>query len=221
MNQLEILRLLTESGRTQRDLARHLGVDPSIVNKIIKGTRQIKADEADQIRSFFKSILPRNPVEINKESSFLHGRSGNVTIPEVDMRAGGASGGDLRVWTADNADPDNIEQLWSVPSSWVNTIPSPLGRDLYIFPVVGNSMAPDFPAGSRVLVNGADRQPSPPGPFVVFDGLSFVIKLVSYEPFSDPAMVSLASRDQAFPTYTRTADEAHIQGRVVGHWVWT
>ncbi len=125
------------------------------------------------------------------------------------------------MWQGGTGDEADVTVNWLVPSSWAESIPAPEGRDLYIFQVVGNSMAPDFPAGCRVLVNAADRQPSPPGPFVVFDGLSFVIKLVSHEPFSDPAQVILSSRDPIYPTYTRTTDEAYIQGRVVGKWEWT
>ena len=68
---------------------------------------------------------------------------------------------------------------WQVPGDWAESFNSPDGRDLIVFTVVGNSMSPDFPPGTKVLVNAADRVPSPPGPFVVYDGMSVVIKLVN------------------------------------------
>jgi len=38
----------------QAALARHLGVLPSTMNKLIRGSRKITADEADKIREFMR-----------------------------------------------------------------------------------------------------------------------------------------------------------------------
>lgn len=43
---------LQKPGRSQSALARHLGVVPEIVNRIVHGRRQIKSTEADQIREY-------------------------------------------------------------------------------------------------------------------------------------------------------------------------
>lgn len=43
---------LAKPGRSQSALARHLGVVPEIVNRIVHGRRQVKATEADQIRAY-------------------------------------------------------------------------------------------------------------------------------------------------------------------------
>lgn len=141
----------------------------------------------------------------------------NVTILEPDMRR---AIGDLAAYS-DDRNRARIVARWQVPRDWVEQIPSPDGRDLYIFRVIGNSMAPDFPAKSRVLVNAADRLPSPPGPFVIYDGMSFVIKLVSYNRNSSPPTVTISSRDPAYPAEIVPLSELHIQGRVVGRWEWT
>jgi hypothetical protein len=142
-----------------------------------------------------------------------------VTIPELQIRLGGANGGDVRSFErGDGLSSLESRVEWQVPGDWAESFNSPDGRDLIVFTVVGNSMSPDFPPGTKVLVNAADRVPSPPGPFVVYDGMSVVIKLVNYVPFSEPPTVRLTSRDPAYPPYERTLDEAYIQGRVVGHW---
>ncbi|MBF0335445.1 MAG: helix-turn-helix transcriptional regulator [Alphaproteobacteria bacterium] len=45
---------LTALGRTQADLARHLGLDASAVSRLLKGERQMKGAEAVQIANFLR-----------------------------------------------------------------------------------------------------------------------------------------------------------------------
>lgn len=46
---------LAKPGRSQSALARHLGVVPEIVNRIVHGRRQVKAHEADKIREYLSA----------------------------------------------------------------------------------------------------------------------------------------------------------------------
>jgi len=57
MNRDYILKQLAATGRKQVELARYLDLDPSVVNKILKGKRLIKSEEADKIRLFFNDTL--------------------------------------------------------------------------------------------------------------------------------------------------------------------
>lgn len=52
---------LAKPGRSQSALARHLGVVPEIVNRIVHGRRQVKANEADQIREYLSSTEKGTP----------------------------------------------------------------------------------------------------------------------------------------------------------------
>ena len=72
-----------------------------------------------------------------------------------------------------------------------------------------------------MLVDTSDRRPSPPGPFIVWDGFGVVLKRVEMVPYSDPPMVRLLSRNEAYDTYERPLDEVVINGRVIGKWHWT
>lgn len=60
----EIAEGLKKAGKSQRDLAAALGLDASAVNRIIKGTRQIKAGEMDIIRKFLaaEAAPPAEPI---------------------------------------------------------------------------------------------------------------------------------------------------------------
>jgi transcriptional regulator with XRE-family HTH domain len=48
-------KALADTGKTQSELARHLGVEPSRVSKMLSGTRGIKAAEMEQIQAFLQT----------------------------------------------------------------------------------------------------------------------------------------------------------------------
>ena len=87
-----------------------------------------------------------------------------------------------------------------------------------IIAVRGNSMEPELWSGQRVMVDIEDKTPSPPGIFVVWDGLGLVLKFVEVIPNSDPLRVRISSAHTAFKPYERNLEEAYINGRVVGVW---
>ena len=141
------------------------------------------------------------------------------------MGLGDGAGGDLRTYfdTGDGLSEEApAVSRWAVSTRFLETIPGhPAAGDIFIFEVVGHSAEPVFMPGTRVMVNSADRWPSPPGPFIVWDGFSLVIKMVEFIPHSDPPTVRLVSANPIYQTYERTLDEAYIQGRVMGAWKWT
>lgn len=57
---------LQKPGRSQSALARHLGVVPEIVNRIVHGRRQVKAHEADEIRAYLASTERGAPATITR-----------------------------------------------------------------------------------------------------------------------------------------------------------
>ena len=87
-----------------------------------------------------------------------------------------------------------------------------------IVAVRGNSMEPELWSGQRVMVDVEDRTPSPPGVFVVWDGLALVCKFVEVVANSDPLRVRISSAHSAFQPYERNLEEAYINGRVIGVW---
>ena len=59
--------------------------------------------------------------------------------------------------------------------------------------------------------------PSPPGIFVIWDGVGLVAKRIEHVPHSDPPRVVLKSLNPEYDSYERSADEIRIVGRAV--WV--
>ena len=54
---------LKQPGKSQAGLARHMGWDPSVVSKILRGRRGLKVQEAAKIRAYFGA------------KKFVHGRA--------------------------------------------------------------------------------------------------------------------------------------------------
>lgn len=141
-----------------------------------------------------------------------------IEIAELEVHAVAGMGidGDGTIMASDEA----------VAVVGLHTMPTASFREAYgisssrirIIPVKGNSMEPRLWPGQRVMVDIEDKTPSPPGVFVIWDGLALVLKYVEVVPNSDPLKVRISSANKDFMAYERTLDEAHINGRVVGVW---
>lgn len=151
----------------------------------------------------------------NTISDRLHTQSRykTIMIDELDVRAG-AGGWQSGEW----GEPVSA---WQLPSELVRLITSTESERIKIIRVVGDSMTPAYSPGDRIMVDTEDRRPSPPGVFVLYDGLGLVVKRVEFVPFSDPGKVRIFSVNPEYSPYERTLEEAYIQGRVVGKWLWT
>jgi len=135
-----------------------------------------------------------------------------IRIEELDVRASAGAG-----LTGEN---EKVVAEWQVPSGAVRGYSTAPATEMRIITVMGDSMEPALLPGQRVLVDTGDRKPSPPGIFVVWDGLGLVIKRVQMVPHSEPPRVKITSDNVKYETYERSLEEAYIQGRVIGQWRW-
>jgi SOS-response transcriptional repressor LexA len=140
------------------------------------------------------------------------GNGRSIRIEELDVRASAGAG-----LLGEN---EKVIAEWQVPSEGVRGYSTAPANELRIITVMGDSMEPALQPGQRVLVDTGDRKPSPPGIFVVWDGLGLVIKRVQMVPHSEPPRVRITSDNAKYEPYERTLDEAYIQGRVIGQWRW-
>lgn len=83
-------------------------------------------------------------------------------------------------------------------------------RMLYIS---GDSMEPTLCHGDIVLVDTSNKTPSPPGIFVIFDGLGLSGKRLEY--VSGNKRIRAISDNPQYSTYEYSIDDAAIMGRVV------
>lgn len=136
-------------------------------------------------------------------------------ISEMDIKASAGPGA-----LVDSHDEAVIDH-WRIPPAVLKTQTASPTDNLRIITVKGDSMAPDFLPGERVLVDLADKLPSPAGVFVLWDGFGLVIKRVEMVPYSNPPKARLISRNSQFQAYECLAEEVQISGRVIGKWHWT
>jgi transcriptional regulator with XRE-family HTH domain len=135
---------------------------------------------------------------------------GMLRIDELDVRASAGDGL--------TGESEKVVAEWQMPSEVVRYHSSAPASELRFITVMGDSMEPTLQPGQRVLVDTGDRTPTPPGIFVVWDGLGLVVKRVETLAHSDPLRVRITSDNSKYDGYERTLAEAYIQGRVIGQW---
>lgn len=135
-----------------------------------------------------------------------------LRIEELDMRASAGAGL--------TGETEKVVAEWQVPSDFVRAHSTAPASEMRIITVMGDNMEPALLPGQRVLVDTGDRKPSPPGIFVLWDGLGLVIKRVQMVPHSEPPRVKITSDNATYESYERALDDAYIQGRVIGQWRW-
>ena len=138
--------------------------------------------------------------------------SGTLKIDELDVRASAGDGL--------TGEGEIVVGAWRVPIEVVRFYSTAPASELRIITVVGDSMEPTLQPGQRLLIDTGDKTPSPPGIFVVWDGLGLVVKRVQVLAHSEPTRVKITSDNTKYETYERTLAEAYIQGRVIGQWRW-
>jgi transcriptional regulator with XRE-family HTH domain len=191
-------------------LAEKTNSTPQQIGRLEKGERRLTTDWMQKIAKAL-NVLPEDLMTPN------HGE--RVVIPEINMNTYALD----HKRDADKSgvmENDHILSEWSLPKQLLaNQLDS--NSTVRIIQVLGDSMQPEFNPGDRVMVNMADKMPSPPGVFVLWDGFGLIIKRCEMVPHSNPAKVILSSANQNYETYEMDAKKLDIQGRVVGKWQWT
>lgn len=239
-NQIRKIRKANEI--TLEDLSELTGISPTHLQRMETGQRGLSLENVIKIAK----ALSVEPIDLTDEfdheqiaSAASMPPSGSATgaatrdndeVRELDARAGAGGGGtfDL-INVTDNHEnqisAEVVKDHWRIPTSFLRGELRLDASKAVMIEVTGDSgydpnnpHAPGsvFP-GDRVIVNGLDTRPTPPGPFLVYDGSGFVVKLCEPVYGSDPPAVRLASRNPNYTPYTITLDDGHIiVGRVVG-----
>ena len=147
-----------------------------------------------------------------------------ISVPFFDVRAA-AGGGAMPPDLSSSANSDsqdnagNPEVLSPIglgfPSSLLRRITSAPAASLQLISVSGDSMDPTLADGDLVMIDIARKQPSPPGIFILDDGVGLVAKRVDAVPNTTPPMLRLSSDNPAYSNYQRHLDEVHIIGQVI------
>jgi len=109
---------------------------------------------------------------------------------------------------------ENPGRAYHFRRSWIRDKLKASPSQLRIMHVQGDSMIPTLNDGDAVLVDMSRKTPSPPGIFVLDDGMGLVAKRLEHIPNSDPSAVRVISDNAVYGPYERTVDEVHVVGRI-------
>ena len=110
---------------------------------------------------------------------------------------------------------DHAVEQWHFPKTWLQQHANGQIESLKLLTVSGDSMAPRLLHGDIVMIDTFQRTASPPGIFVLHDGLGLVIKQIEPIPNTAPVTLRIFSENTAYSAYDRSIEEVHIIGRVV------
>ena len=130
-----------------------------------------------------------------------------VAIPSVMVTAS-MGGGNVVEDAVENGKPYHFRRAWI--KEGLKAKPA----DLRIMNVEGDSMQPSLHDGDIVLVDMSKKSPTPPGIFVLFDGMGLVAKRLENIPNTDPPAVRIVSDNLLYSAYERIVDEINIVGRI-------
>lgn len=206
-----IARHETNMTELSRDV---LGKNPAYIQQYIARGQPRKLDEdaRNKLASFFDTSpdLFKDDAANNETHKTEVMKLPTITVDELDVQAAAGAGAIVE----DNP----IVARWTLSRGSLRSIGSTQASDLKIIQVIGDSMAPTFFPGQKVLVDVSHRMPSHPGIYIVWDGMGLLVKRVEHIPNSRPTRVRIFSDNRAYTAWESDLEDANIQGRVVGAW---
>ena len=132
-----------------------------------------------------------------------------IAVPLFDVRAAAGGGTQLSEGAEDQTDSIGF------PPALLHRITAAPANRLKLITITGDSMASTLEDGDLVMIDGASIAPSPPGVFVLDDGVGLVAKRIDAVPNTHPQELLLSSDNPAYATYQRRSDDVHIVGRII------
>jgi phage repressor protein C with HTH and peptisase S24 domain len=192
-----LIEALTKAtGLSASDLAIKAGVAASTLTRVLNGTSRLSVPTIEKLQARFPSFF---------------GDLGDVTdsdlseYVEVEMLPSyaGMGGGGFG-----EGEPGRFQLPRVLIEDRLRGNPD----DFLVIDVRGDSMEDDFFHGDQILIDKRDRDPVQPGPFCLFDGDAYVVKLVERVPMKR-GMLRIFSSNQRYADYQVSEDEVRIVGR--------
>ena len=215
----QIERRMKVLGLNQRSLAIRAKLNDTGIRDILEG--KSKNPRADTLGKIARALgcTAGDLTGDHPQSPPARDESDNqISIPELDVHVSAGLGADDGHAIMAAYEQQAIVGMHTYPIESFREAFGTAPNRIRIIPVRGNSMEPELWAGQRVMVDIEDKTPSPPGIFVVWDGLGLVLKFIEVVANSDPLRVRITSAHHAFQPYERNLEEAYINGRVIGVW---
>lgn len=162
----EIVAALKRLGVSHDEIAEVIGKDRTAATKMLGGKRNVQVKELVPLQNLIAKY-EQDAGEVEPIERSLY-EEVEVLPTFAGMGGGGTGEGDRRVALISRA--LIRDELRAKPS------------DLLLIEVRGTSMQPLFEHGDQLLIDKRDRNPIQPGPFALFDGDAYLVKLVERAP---------------------------------------
>ena len=199
---------LDEAGLTLKQASRALGRNDAYLQQFLYRGTPRQLPEALRLRLATLTAVDADTF-LDGDLRALRGgtASPGIAVPlfEVSAAAGGGRVGDESASSA----------ALSFPPALLRQITAAPANGLRLISISGDSMAPTLEHGDMVMIDTNRSTPSPPGIFILDDGVGLVAKRVDAIPNTRPQMLRLSSDNPAYSNYQRRIDEVRILGRIV------
>jgi phage repressor protein C with HTH and peptisase S24 domain len=201
---------MRKRGLSSSELARRADVLTSFLYDIISGKSAnpstVKlARVADALGISLHSLVSGEGGSEHAQHSQLP--SDCVTIPRITVTASAGGG---NVVTREEAD-----EFYYFREQWIRSKLGARVDDLRMLYVSGDSMEPTLCHQDIILVDTSRTLPTPPGVFVLFDGLGLVVKRLEYVAHPEMPRLRIISDNTQYSTYERAIADVKVIGRVV------
>ena len=200
MDPQEIKDRLKKLGVTQAALADELGITQDKVSKSLSpsGKRRFTAEEVSLLDKYLREQEPEPDLpEHNAQRDYLP----ISILPSYAGMGGGGSG-------------EGDQEVAMLPRALIEDELRGKPTDFELIDVRGDSMMPDFQHGDQILIDRRDRDPIQPGPFALYDGDGYVVKLVERVP-QKRGWYRVFSANERYSEYEVEETETTILGRPV------
>jgi phage repressor protein C with HTH and peptisase S24 domain len=199
-------------GLNAKEVAEKARVNRSFVYDIMRGrSERPNLEKLDKVAAAIgvdrSWLLQGRGMVDGEEPTIVDETEAFMAIPSVEVTAS-MGGGRFVADEVENGEPYHFKSSWITHSLRTNP------ANLRMMHVEGDSMMPTLHDGDVVLVDLGRTLPTPPGIFVLFDGMGLVAKRLEHIPNSDPPRVRIISDNTFYSPYERTAEEIRIIGRV-------
>lgn len=200
----EIIDRLNRLGVRQRDVAERLEIGQDKVSKVYSGIRQWKGPEVAVLLEWLQEL--EDCASIITTPDVPEGDTERLYLPvEVLPSYAGMGGG---------GNGDGEPEIALISRALIEDQLRARPKDLLVIDVRGDSMMPDFQHGDQILIDRRDVDPVQPGPFCLWDGDGYVVKLVERVP-QQRGFYRIFSANGRYSSYEVDAGDVRIMGRPV------
>jgi phage repressor protein C with HTH and peptisase S24 domain len=198
---------MKKRGINSAELSKRADVKTSFIYDVISGKSAnpstVKLARVAESLGISLTSLVESSVHLYPSTSFISAVEDYVYIPLVTVEV--ASGKALIVTMTQD------DNAFAFRKSWIREHLGAAPADLRMLTMCGDNMHPALQHGDRVLIDTLQKSPTPPGIFVLFDGLGLVAKRLEHV----AGGVRISSDNAHYASVERPLDQAFIIGRVV------